>query len=171
LAGLTEKIKDFVKKKGATLVGVATIERFSGAPKGHGPRDLLPNAKSVISIGLRINRSSILQLPKTMREYKMTYDVAAVKNHKSVLQSADPRVNRKITFRILEFDWISYLAQEILPLLLQSQFFPHIVSLISRERAPAILYLLNRNCSDGVLLNGNYSKEMCSLRKSLYHIR
>jgi epoxyqueuosine reductase QueG len=76
LAGLTGKVKDFVKKKGATLVGVATTKRFSRAPKGHRPRDILPNAKSVISIGLRINKSSILQLPKTMREYKINYDVA-----------------------------------------------------------------------------------------------
>ncbi|MGB8780481.1 MAG: hypothetical protein WCD81_07525 [Candidatus Bathyarchaeia archaeon] len=69
MADLTGKLKDFVKKKGATLVGVATAKRFSRAPKGHRPRDLLPNAKSVISIGLRINKSSILQLPKTMRGY------------------------------------------------------------------------------------------------------
>jgi len=79
LAGLTEKVKDFVKKKGATLVGVAAIERFSRAPKGHRPRDFLPNAKSVISIGLRINKSSILHLPRTMREYKINYDVANLK--------------------------------------------------------------------------------------------
>ena len=76
MAVLTRKVKDFVKKKDATLVGVASTERFSKAPKGHRPRDLLPNAKSVISIGLRINRASILQLPKTMREYKINYDVA-----------------------------------------------------------------------------------------------
>jgi epoxyqueuosine reductase QueG len=76
LAGLTNRVKDFARKKGATLVGVATIERFSKAPKGHRPRDLLPNAKSAISIGLRINKTSILQLPKTMRKYKISYDVA-----------------------------------------------------------------------------------------------
>jgi epoxyqueuosine reductase QueG len=76
LADLTGKVKDFVKKKGATLVGVASTERFSKAPKGHRPRDLLPNARSVICIGLRMNKSSILQLPKTMREYKINYDVA-----------------------------------------------------------------------------------------------
>jgi epoxyqueuosine reductase QueG len=79
LAGLTGKVKDFVKKKGATLVGVAAIERFSRAPKGHRPRDFLPNAESVISIGLRINKSSIVHLPKTMREYKVNYDVANLK--------------------------------------------------------------------------------------------
>jgi epoxyqueuosine reductase len=76
LTELTDKVKDFVLTKGATLIGVATIESFSNAPKGHRPRDLLPNAKSIISIGLRINKSSILQLPRTIREYKINYDVA-----------------------------------------------------------------------------------------------
>jgi epoxyqueuosine reductase len=79
LAGLTGKVKDFVKKKGATLVGIANTKRFSRAPKDHRPRDFLPNAKGVISIGLRINKSSITQLPKTMREYKINYDVANLK--------------------------------------------------------------------------------------------
>jgi epoxyqueuosine reductase QueG len=76
---LTGKLKDFVKSRGATLVGIAPIERFSKAPEGHGPKDFLPTAKSVVSIGLRINKSSILQLPRTMREYKMNYDVANLK--------------------------------------------------------------------------------------------
>jgi epoxyqueuosine reductase len=79
LTGLTEKVKDFVKTKGATLIGVAPTQRLSKAPKGHRPKDFLPNAKSVISIGLNINKSSILQLPKTMREYKINYDVANLK--------------------------------------------------------------------------------------------
>jgi hypothetical protein len=33
LASLTVKLKDFAKKKAATLVGVAIIEGFSRAPK------------------------------------------------------------------------------------------------------------------------------------------
>ena len=88
LAGPTGKVKDFVKKKGATLVGVATTKRFSRALKGHRPRDLLPNAQSVISIGLRINKSSITQLPKTMREYKINYDVANLKLNSLALETA-----------------------------------------------------------------------------------
>ena len=88
MASLKAKLKDFVKKKGATLVGVAGIEEFSKAPKGSRPRDLLPNARSVISIGLRMNKSSILQLPKTIREYKISYDVANQKLNRLAWETA-----------------------------------------------------------------------------------
>ena len=79
LANLTEKVRAFVKERGATLVGVASTDSFSKAPQGHRPKEFLPLAKSVISIGLGINKSSILQLPKTMKEYKMNYDVTNVR--------------------------------------------------------------------------------------------
>ena len=75
MANLTEKVRAFVKERGATLVGVTSTDRFSKAPRGHRPKEFLPRVKSIISIGLRINKASILQLPKTMKEYKINYDV------------------------------------------------------------------------------------------------
>jgi len=49
------------KQRGAVLVGVASIDRFDPqppyhdvAPKGHDPRDFVPNAKSVISVAVPI---------------------------------------------------------------------------------------------------------------------
>ena len=50
----SQKIKKFVKESGATLVGIASVDRFEGAPSGHGPLDLMPQAKSVIVAGVRI---------------------------------------------------------------------------------------------------------------------
>jgi len=79
LVSLTEKIKNYAKCRGATLVGIATAERLSKAPKGRRPKNFLPDVKNVISIGLKINRASILQLPKTVREYKTSYDTANLK--------------------------------------------------------------------------------------------
>lgn len=76
LPSLTEKVKNFAKSRGATLVGITPIERLSRAPKGHQTKDFLPNAKNLISIALKINKSPIIQLPKTMKEYKLSYDVA-----------------------------------------------------------------------------------------------
>jgi len=35
-------------------VGIAPVERFEGAPKGHHPRDFIPRAESVIVIGMPI---------------------------------------------------------------------------------------------------------------------
>ena len=49
-----KKVKSLAKEWGATLVGIAPVARFEGAPPGHGPNDLFPRAKSVIVMGVRI---------------------------------------------------------------------------------------------------------------------
>jgi epoxyqueuosine reductase len=79
LNALTNKVKNFIMNRGATLVGIASAQMLSKAPKGHRPTDFLSVAKSVISIGLRMNKFSIFHLPKTIREYKAEYDVANLK--------------------------------------------------------------------------------------------
>ena len=50
---LSEEVKSFAAQKGAHIVGIAAANRFSGAPKGHRPADLLPEAKSVVCFGMR----------------------------------------------------------------------------------------------------------------------
>jgi len=48
-----DELRDYAHSRGAAAVGfvdVALVEQFS--PPGHGPRDLLPRAKTVISIGV-----------------------------------------------------------------------------------------------------------------------
>jgi epoxyqueuosine reductase QueG len=54
---LTGKVKEIARQQGAVLVGVAPIERwepmaplYDKAPRGHHPKDFLPEARSVISI-------------------------------------------------------------------------------------------------------------------------
>jgi epoxyqueuosine reductase QueG len=50
---IKDALFEYARKRGAAAIGVAavdTIEQF--APPGHGPRDLLPRAKSVISVGV-----------------------------------------------------------------------------------------------------------------------
>jgi len=58
---LTRKVKMLAKRHGAVLVGIAPIERFDPMPplydrppKGHDPRDFMPDAKAVISFGMPI---------------------------------------------------------------------------------------------------------------------
>jgi epoxyqueuosine reductase len=51
---LTTRLKDLALREGASLVGVAPVERFAGAPRGHGPRDFIPTARSVVSIALKL---------------------------------------------------------------------------------------------------------------------
>jgi len=50
---LTQGVKELAHSKGADLVGVASVDRFQEAPKGHHPLDVFPGCKSVISVGRR----------------------------------------------------------------------------------------------------------------------
>lgn len=56
---LTPEVKACAQRFGAHLVGIAPVERFEGAPKGHHPTDLLPGAKSVVSIAIRFFQSTL----------------------------------------------------------------------------------------------------------------
>ena len=52
---LTSKlVKGTARELGADMVGIASVDRFEGAPQGHGPLELLPSAKSVIVAAIRI---------------------------------------------------------------------------------------------------------------------
>jgi len=55
----TEKIKEYAKRSGADLIGIANIERFKNVPAQHHPASIFPEAKSVIVIGKRITRGSL----------------------------------------------------------------------------------------------------------------
>ncbi|MGC8804498.1 MAG: (4Fe-4S)-binding protein, partial [Candidatus Ratteibacteria bacterium] len=55
----SKKVKEVAKKLGADLVGIASMERFEGAPKQMDPRYINPDAKALIVIGLRIPRGAL----------------------------------------------------------------------------------------------------------------
>ncbi len=59
MSDLASEVKEFAIKQGAHLVGIAPVERFEGAPKGHHPTDLLPGARSVVSIAMRFYQSTL----------------------------------------------------------------------------------------------------------------
>lgn len=48
----SQGVKDFMLAQGAALCGVASVERFSGAPKGYHPLDVMPACRSVISFAM-----------------------------------------------------------------------------------------------------------------------
>lgn len=52
--GLKDEIKDASLKLGADLVGVASVDRFAGAPPGFGPADIMPGARSVVVMARKI---------------------------------------------------------------------------------------------------------------------
>ncbi len=45
-------LRDLAERDGASLMGVAPVERFEGAPRGHHPQDFIPRARSVVVFGL-----------------------------------------------------------------------------------------------------------------------
>lgn len=47
-------VKDVARERGADLVGIAPITRFAGYPEGRRPEELLPDARSVIVVGVRV---------------------------------------------------------------------------------------------------------------------
>lgn len=51
---LKTEITGFLKGQGASLVGIAGIDRFDGAPRGHLPAELLPEARTVVSMGVKL---------------------------------------------------------------------------------------------------------------------
>ena len=51
---LKEDLKEMSKRFGADLFGVASAEDLNDAPQGHRPKDILPNAKSVIVLGMKM---------------------------------------------------------------------------------------------------------------------
>ena len=53
---LTKEIKTYLSDigHGAVLIGVASVDRFTLAPRGHHPCDFVPEARSVLVIALPI---------------------------------------------------------------------------------------------------------------------
>ena len=49
----SQTVKELMQSLGADLCGIAGIDRFSDAPKGFHPSDVMPSCKSVISFGCR----------------------------------------------------------------------------------------------------------------------
>jgi epoxyqueuosine reductase len=57
MSELASEVKAIALGQGAHLVGIASVDRFAGAPKGHHPTDLLPGAKSVVVMAHRFFQS------------------------------------------------------------------------------------------------------------------
>ncbi|MGQ9732440.1 MAG: hypothetical protein ACUVX8_14360 [Candidatus Zipacnadales bacterium] len=56
---LSEQVKDYAKRCGADIVGIASMDRFEGAPKQMDPRYIFPDATAMIVMGFRILRGTL----------------------------------------------------------------------------------------------------------------
>ena len=65
-----KEIKKLCRSFGADLVGVASVERFVKAPKGYHPTDVMPTAKSVISLGMVLPKDILEQDIRTYTDIR-----------------------------------------------------------------------------------------------------
>lgn len=70
---LTAKVKKLALSHDVDYVGIASVDRFSYAPQGHKPTDLLPGAQSVVSIGTRISKGTQLTQQIALRDRKFRH--------------------------------------------------------------------------------------------------
>jgi epoxyqueuosine reductase len=63
---LTRELTDAARAAGASLVGIAPMDRFDGAPTGHHPAELLPGARSVLTFGIRL-LDRVLEWPDLLK--------------------------------------------------------------------------------------------------------
>ena len=64
----------------AMLVGIAPVDRFAGAPRGHHPGDFLPDAASVVIIGMPILRG-LMRWGPFLEHSEIVPDVAPVSDN------------------------------------------------------------------------------------------
>jgi epoxyqueuosine reductase QueG len=56
---IEDEITALLKNSGANIVGIADVERFDGAPRGHHPCDFIANARSVVTFGIALLWASL----------------------------------------------------------------------------------------------------------------
>ena len=67
------KFKEFAINRGAKLFAIASADSLSDAPEGSRPVDILPGAKSVIVVGMRMLSTVIDLLPESTIEFSADY--------------------------------------------------------------------------------------------------
>jgi epoxyqueuosine reductase len=124
---LTQSVKDLAKHQGAVLVGVASIDRFDPlpplydtVPKGHHPRDFLPEAKAVISIAQPI-LPAVLDAPAILADKEMAMIPEHVKY--PYLEMFYNRVGHVVQDNMLEFIG-QVVGQHLLARGYQAMIFP-----------------------------------------------
>lgn len=60
---------------GLLSFGCAPVQAYSGAPQGHRPQDILPEAKSVVTFTYRLNNGALDNLPATRNQYMLEFNV------------------------------------------------------------------------------------------------
>ena len=67
-----DNIEAVVKASNVDFFGVASIDRFEHAPTGKKPTDILPTARSVISLGIKIPRGALVAQEQFFRGHELS---------------------------------------------------------------------------------------------------
>ena len=105
---LTKELKEYLMgiSHNAALVGVAPIERFDGAPKGHHPYDFVPEAASVVSIALPIV-SGLMNWPQYMENSQVIKEADTYIDKDGTEQTWSPRtvirkhIERRCSYEVI----------------------------------------------------------------------
>lgn len=77
---LTQEVKDFTLECGADIVGVASIDRFDGAPDGFHPMDVMKSARSVITFARKFIMGILDELAPGRQRLSYKHHMFAHKN-------------------------------------------------------------------------------------------
>lgn len=79
---LTNEVVTWLKTNGASLVGIAPVERFDGAPKGHHPRDFSQEARFVVTFGVALLHQAVY-----WEEHLVNSELVPPEHRKDLLQN------------------------------------------------------------------------------------
>ncbi|MFA7186315.1 MAG: hypothetical protein WC082_15550 [Victivallales bacterium] len=95
-----KEVKEFARKAGADIVGIASMDRFEGAPKQMDPRYIFPEGKSMIVLGFRIHRGCFRGIEEGT--YFISY---ATMGYAHINQLAIPSTLRSISSFVEDNGW------------------------------------------------------------------
>ena len=103
------ELKRLLINRGARLVGIASVDRFGGAPKGHHPTDFIAEAHSVVVIGLPIVRGLMgwngFMAGSERLPMKARYtDVDGKKNLWNPLTNVRKHIERRCSYEVINME-------------------------------------------------------------------
>lgn len=99
--GLKEDLNEMAMNLRADLFGVASVDDFNNAPSGHHPSDILPNAKSIIVLGMKMLDAQTDILPTDGDPFGVSPRQDMFKGHNTFISQELDRVGYAIA-RFLE---------------------------------------------------------------------
>ena len=106
---LTRRVKRSARDElGARLVGVASVDRFAGAPRGHHPTDFLPQCRAVVVLGMPIVRG-LMRWGEFMAHSEIVPETAPVpgdgdKHQWQPLRALQMHVERRCAYEAINDD-------------------------------------------------------------------